>query len=75
MLKVKKRMNNKIKLLKLKVGEHDQVFAPTYEDVVNKINELIKLTDQRTKERDAQIKELVIAIKSLDKQVKKIKKR
>ena len=68
-------MNNKIKLLKLKVGEHDQVFAPTYEDVVNKINELIKLTDQRTKERDAQIKELVIAIKSLDKQVKKIKKR
>ncbi len=67
-------MKNKIKLLKLKVGEHDVVLSPTYEDVVSKINELIKLTDQRTKERDAQIKKLIISIKGLTKQVKKIKK-
>lgn len=67
-------MINNIKLLKLKVGEHDVVLSPTYEDVVSKINQLIKLTDQRTKERDTQIKKLIISIKTLQREVKKIKK-
>ncbi len=49
-------MKNKIKILKLKVGDHGEVLAPTYENVIDKINELIKLTDERTKTRDEQLK-------------------
>ena len=47
------------------MGDHGEVLAPTYEHVIDKINEIIKFTDQRTKDRNDQVRNLQVEIRSI----------